>query len=377
MQKRRVAVLGGGISSEHEVSLRSAAAVARALSSRGHTVLEVSIGRDGSWRIASEKAGLASLAALPELARRVDVVFPALHGRGGEDGTLQSLIEAAGIPCAFSGPRASAIGMSKTLSRAAFVGAGVPMARALTPTRAETAAMTAGELTQRIEAAGLFYPLFLKEEDSGSSLGVERIANAGELERGLEVVRSLGKHWMIEEGVDGVEVTCAVLGNAGAALQALPPVEIRPKSAAFFDYGAKYDASATDELCPAPSLDARGRARVEELAKQVHDLLGCRGLTRSDMIWTGRDAVLLETNTIPGLTVESLVPKAATAHGWSFAELCERVLELALEAGARARAMRAPVEQNEGETEDSCEPNARETPKMARRDENKSVEIQP
>lgn len=362
MKRLRVAVLGGGASPEHDVSLRSAEAVRRALSARGHHVLQVSIDRRGYWRIHDQlRPPLTALAGLLDFG--VDVVFPALHGRGGEDGSVQALLDAAGLPYAFSGARASAIGMSKALSRAAFVGAGLPMAKALTPSRAETRGMHADELAVRIAEAGLEYPLFLKEEDSGSSLGVERIEGASELPRALAAVRELGSHWILEEGVEGIEMTVAVLGNAGGAAQAaqtncallaLPPVEIRPKTAQFFDYDAKYDASATDELCPAPSLDARGRAMVEDLACRAHDLLGCRGLSRSDMIWTGERAVLLETNTIPGLTDESLVPKAAAAAGMSFADLAERLLEIAL-LDAKPGARPGP---NSAESEDSHETRA-------------------
>lgn len=332
MKALRIAVLGGGVSPEHDVSLRSATLVREALTARGHEVVPVYIDRAGTWTVGRDRDELAqpALVAAFELRRKVDVVFPALHGRGGEDGAVQALIEAAGLPCALSGQRASAIGMSKALTRAAFVGSGIPMARAFVPTRREARALTADMLTQRVTAIGLRMPWFLKEEDSGSSLGVERIDAVAQVEDALMRVRALGDYWLVEEGVPGIELTCAVLGNAGSRLTAMPPVEIRPRNAKFFDYGAKYDASATEELCPAPSLSAAQRRQVEALACRAHDVLGCRGISRTDMMLHDGEPVVLETNTIPGLTPESLLPKAAKAHGLEFGALLDELLILAL-----------------------------------------------
>ncbi|MCB9890058.1 MAG: D-alanine--D-alanine ligase [Planctomycetes bacterium] len=330
MNAMRIAVLGGGISTEHDVSVRSRDRVAEALASRGHEIQRVHIARDGLWSLRGGPPR-PPLVAMHELARVCDCVFPALHGRGGEDGFVQALASAAGIPCALSGLRASSIGMSKALTRACFVGAGLPMAPAFLPTRREARTMSAADITRRAAELGLALPWFLKEEDSGSSLGVERIDAPADFESALGRVRELGPHWILEAGIAGIEITCAVLGNAGAELRALPVVEIRPKSAAFFDYEAKYDAAATDELCPAPSLDAHRTAEVQSLAVRAHDLLGCLGLSRTDMI-VGHDGnvVVLETNTIPGLTAESLVPKAARAAGMEFAELLEELVALAM-----------------------------------------------
>ena len=328
----RVAVLGGGVSPEHEVSVRSADRVAAALEARGHAITRVHIERDGTWVLDATRR-LPALVAMHELASVADCVFPALHGRGGEDGLVQALADAASLPCALSGLRASSIGMSKTLTRACLVGAGLPMARALTPSRLQSRTLDADAVVDLATRAGLKLPWFLKEEDSGSSLGVERIARAEDVGPALERVAKLGPHWLIEEGVPGIEITCTVLGNAGGQLEALPVIEIRPRVAAFFDYEAKYDANATDELCPAPSLDAKTTQYVQDLALRTHDLLGCRGLSRTDMIVADAAAlqvVILETNTIPGLTAESLVPKAARAAGMSFGDLLERLVHLAV-----------------------------------------------
>ncbi|MEZ5989610.1 MAG: D-alanine--D-alanine ligase [Planctomycetota bacterium] len=346
----RIAVLGGGVSPEHDVSLRSATEVAQALVDRGFVVVPVRIDRGGLWAIAEpgadaaevfggvELPALGPLEAVLALERLgVDAVFPALHGRGGEDGSVQALLESSGLPYVGSRLCASAIAMSKVLTRLAFLGAGLPMARGLVPSRDLGRNATDAELlAEARDRQGLRFPWFLKADLSGSSLGVERVADAEGFAPALARLRAGAEDWspdwILEEGVAGIEFTVCVLGNAGGPLEALPPVEIRPRTAGFFDYGAKYDPGATDELCPAPSLDEALDATCRELGRRAHDLLGCQGFSRTDLILAedGRFR-LLETNTIPGLTRESLTPKAAQAGGMDFGDLVSRLVSLALE----------------------------------------------
>jgi len=358
-------VLGGGISAEHDVSLVSATEVLKALAVRGYRSLPVWIDPSGSWHLIAEGAGAegwtaeklralgqsvesrpATLGAHALLGRGVGVVFPALHGKGGEDGRMQALLEVAGLRYVGSDSTASALGMSKLLSRLAFLGAELPMAPAFLPSRAEARTLTASALATRVATLGLQYPLFLKEDQSGSTLGVERVAAPGELAVALARVREFGDYWLLEQGIAGVEVTCGVIGNSGGPLRALPPVEIRPRHSSFFDYASKYDSGATEEVCPPRSLGARACRRIQGRALAAHEVLGCRGFSRTDMIVTlpEEEPVLLETNTIPGLTPASLLPKEAKAVGLAFEDLIELMIELALGNDARVTtALAAPA----------------------------------
>lgn len=352
----RIAVLGGGASPEHEVSLVSASEVIKGLGildggQASIRVLPVRISREGLWhlgvsgrpskefgvrdlrRLEMERPGLPGPRAILELGQRgTQLVFPALHGAYGEDGRIQALCELASLPYVGSGPIASGAGMSKLLSRHLLLGAGLPMARGWVPDRETAAKEDAATLLERIrDREKLAFPWFLKAELSGSSLGIEKVLSAAKFGPALERVRARQEDWLVEEGVTGVEYTVAVIGNAGDKLEALPPVEIRPTKG-FFDYEAKYDATLTQELCPAPSLDAEATREIQALGQRAHDVLGCRGFSRSDFI-RGEDGVfrIFETNTLPGMTPESLLPKAAQAAGLSFPGLLQRLIELALQ----------------------------------------------
>ena len=358
--------LGGGTSPEHDVSLVSASQVCNALRSRGHEVVPAWVAPGGTWHLVNDdrrpwcgdrlrgegrhapaRHAFEALAALRR--RKVDLVFPALHGRFGEDGRVQALLEAAGLVHVGSRHSASALGMSKRRSRSCFVGVGIPMAPAFVPTPREARELSAEAVARRVEELGLQYPLFLKEDSCGSSLGVERIDKAEDLDGALDRSRQLGPEWVLEEGVEGIELTCAVLGNCGSDLRALPAVEIRPRKRRFFDYAAKYDANETDELCPAPSLDPDLAAETARLAIAAHEALGCSGLSRTDMMLGGRELRVLETNTMPGLTPESLLPKAAAAGGLDFGQLCEELCRLALIEDSGPREIPRPSHVNSEE----------------------------
>ena len=349
----RIAVLGGGASPEHEVSLVSATEVIKGLhgTQSEFQVLPVRISREGIWHLGSlgrpsnlwsvrdlrllesERPGLLGPRAVLELCQRgISLVFPALHGPYGEDGRIQALCELAGLPCVGSGPLASGAGMSKLLSRHLLLGAGLPMAKGWIPDRQSAAHEAPESLFLRIkDRERLAFPWFLKAELSGSSLGIERVGDPDEFASALSRLRDRQEGWMVEEGIEGVEYTVGVLGNSGSELRALPPVEIRPRNG-FFDYEAKYDATLTEEICPAPTLDAEATREIQELGLRAHDVLGCRGFSRSDFI-RGQDGAfrIFETNTLPGLTPESLFPKAAKAAGMGFSDLMRELITLALE----------------------------------------------
>ena len=285
-----VAVLMGGPSAEREVSLRSGAAVVQALQKSGFTVSTV------------EMAGTEL-----ELPVDVDVVFIALHGTFGEDGTLQRLLEERGVPYTFSGPAASALAFDKIAAKEAFVAAGVP-----TPKYAVI------EEAQRQLAAlrHLRWPLVVKPARQGSSVGIAVVQQPTDLQNACLAAEAFDTRLLVEELVVGREFTVGVLGE-----QALPVIEVRTNHQ-FFDYAAKYTKGETEYLVPAPLAD-EARQRAQELAIQAHQCLGCRDLSRVDLMMDERGQFwVLEVNTVPGFTETSLVPKAARAAGTSFEELC-------------------------------------------------------
>ncbi len=319
------AVLMGGTSPEREVSLASGRNVAGALKEGGVPgVVEVEILPGGNWRAGSFPPGSPSSVLERLLAEGVGCFFLALHGPGGEDGSIQGFLEVLGIPYTGSDVSSSALAMSKTASRALFLEEGLPVAPGKSFRDPDPGAVRkAAE-----EICG--YPCFLKEEASGSSLGVYRISDSRELEEALSRFSKNPRPLVVERAVPGLEATVAVLGNRGGPLRAFPPVEIRTRKE-FFDYQAKYDPQWTEEICPPRSLSPSEQERLQELALRVHRILGCDGASRTDFILGPEGPVVLECNTIPGLTRESLLPKAAAAGGLSFPQLAVRMVELALE----------------------------------------------
>ncbi|MCK8602058.1 D-alanine--D-alanine ligase family protein [Desulfoferrobacter suflitae] len=306
--KLKVALLAGGKSAEREVSLKSGEQVYLALDKERYEVLRYDP-RDDLARLARE-------------ADRIDVALIILHGRLGEDGTVQGFLDLLGIPYQGSGVLGSAVAMNKILSKQLYVQAGLPVAPFAVMDRR-------GSRDSRAVVKELGLPLVVKPEHEGSSIGLSIVHDAADLAQALEVAWQYDRLCLLEKYLDGVEITGAVLGND--ALAALPLIEIVPgKEYEFFDYKAKYLPGATQEICPAritPELAAKAQA----YAKQAHQTLYCRGYSRTDMIVSGNDIFVLETNTIPGMTETSLFPQAAAAAGISFSSLLDRLIELALE----------------------------------------------
>jgi len=257
--------------------------------------------------------------------RRLDVVFVAIHGQWGEDGTIQGMLELLGIPYVGSGVLASALAMDKVMAKIVLaahlidVPAGIVVSRPAWPEERETFLAQAGDLG---------FPLVVKPVRQGSSVGVVMVGSPGDLPGAIETAFALDDRVMVEERLHGTELTVGVIGN-GPSLRALPVIEIAT-TADFFDYRAKYDPALTDEICPARISDELA-TRVQDLAMQAHNALGCRDLSRTDFIATddGR-VVTLEVNTIPGMTANSLLPKAARVAGIDFGELCSMLIEAAL-----------------------------------------------
>ncbi|MFK7741362.1 MAG: hypothetical protein AB8H80_13680 [Planctomycetota bacterium] len=384
-----VAVLLGGRSPEHDVSLASAMQVLRHLDRQRWRVWPVLLDREGRWSPSRKPLSHADASPAPEATDHathehrddwlpsdarlrlppmragaaldwlletagVDVVFPVLHGPYGEDGTVQGLLELHDVPFVGSGCAASAVAMDKLRTRQAFAAEGIPQARAFEPPVGSGLATStvSGLFAQLVEAVGV--PAFAKVDTSGSTVGVARIATQADLEAFLRDNELQGgsrhdgnghggvrqsrnrrfRRWFAEQAACGEEITVAVLGNTGgtgdSAPVALPPVGIYPVDDEWFTNDAKYRPGATEEIVPPRGLSANALEDVQKLAVRCHEALVCDGMSRTDMIVTDAGPVVLETNTIPGMTANSLLPLAAKAHGLSFAALLDRMIDLAL-----------------------------------------------
>ncbi len=311
MKEKRlhVALLAGGKSGEREVSLMGAAGFEKALDPE-------------KFRI-SRYDPATDLSTLISDADTIDVAFILLHGLWGEDGTVQGLLDLLDIPYQGSGVLGSAIAMDKNLSKELYRMQGLPVAEWEI---VETNDPVSPE--KIIEKLGL--PLVVKPVREGSSLGMSIADNEQDLADGIATALKHGTQVMVEQFIEGREITVGVLGNDDLA--ALPLVEIIPgEDFAFFDYRAKYEPGATTEICPA-DIDADTAARAQKFGIVAHKALQLRGYSRTDMIVSEEGQLyLLETNTIPGMTPTSLLPQAAAAYGLDFSALIERLLELAIE----------------------------------------------
>lgn len=328
----KIAVLMGGRSGEHDVSLRSGRAVIGALLGRGHVVFALTFGRHGGASFgplteldmpaAAEGSIASALAALE--AWGPACAFIAMHGEDGEDGKVQGALELLGIPYQGSGIQASAIGLDKVRTKQLLRAAGLPLAR-----ERIIEAATARDWDALVAELGL--PLVMKTPASGSSVGVEIVPSRDLAEARGEALLAEAGRVLLEQYVKGREFTLPVLESPDGEPVALPVVEIRPREAAFFDYVAKYTPGATDEICPAPIPPAL-EAILGDLGLRAHRALGCRGYSRTDCIVTALGEVaILEVNTLPGLTTESLMPRAAAVAGLDFTALVERLLARALD----------------------------------------------
>jgi D-alanine-D-alanine ligase len=307
-RKLTIALLSGGTSSEREVSLNSGEQVGAALDPSKYTVIRY-----------DPKTDLARLVAD---AGRIDAALVILHGCPGEDGTVQGLLDLLGIPYQGSGVLGSALAMHKVAAKRLYTQAGIP-----TPDYAVWE-RGAAESPASI-AARLGLPLVVKPARGGSSVGVRIVREAGGLPAALEAAAAEDRTVLVEAYIDGLEITGGVIGNDRP--EALPIIEIVPgKRHEFFDYTAKYTAGASEEICPA-RIDAGLTAAAQGLALAAHRALFCRGYSRTDMILRGREIFVLETNTIPGMTATSLIPRAAQAAGIPFDRLLDRLIELSLE----------------------------------------------
>ncbi len=308
-KKLHIALIAGGISGEREVSLNGAAGVEAALDREKFEVTRYDSATD--------------LARIAADASRIDFAFILLHGRFGEDGTMQGFLDLLGIPYQGAGVLGSAVAMDKNLAKELYRLNYLPVA--------EWMVIEKGGVVDRDELVRQFgLPVVIKPVREGSSLGLTLARTEQELAAGIDTALAHDTDIMIEKYISGRELTVGVIGND--ELEALPVIEIVPgEEYAFFDYDAKYKPGATQEICPA-EIDDDIRETAQQYALAAHKTLRLRGYSRTDMM-LGDDGAfyLLETNTIPGMTATSLMPQAAAAHGMEFPVFLERLITLGME----------------------------------------------
>ena len=336
--KIKVGVIFGGQSGEHEVSLMSAQSVMGALDKTRYDIVPIGIDKNGRWltgdnvveRMVAGEAGQspATIAALTEL----DMVFPVLHGPYGEDGTIQGLLELAGIPYVGAGVVGSAVGMDKAIFKAVMVAHDLPIVAWELVLRTEWA-MGDGVILDRIEAS-LAYPVFVKPANLGSSVGISKCKSRDELRAGIVEALRHDRRVVVEQGIDARELEMAVLGNEHPAVSVVG--EVHPGNE-FYDYAAKYLAepgSAMESGLSIPAeLPAALAAEAQAMAQRAYQAIDCAGLGRVDLMMDRENGRLYinEINTIPGFTRISMYPKLWEATGLPYPELLDRLIELAME----------------------------------------------
>ncbi|MGH9869264.1 MAG: D-alanine--D-alanine ligase family protein [Candidatus Polarisedimenticolia bacterium] len=354
MSRIRVGVIFGGRSVEHEVSLVSARAVLNHLDRTRYEVVPIGITHAGRWLTSADARGLldagletaqatpAALTGDPTVGGLVpignghganvalDVVFPLVHGTGGEDGTLQGLLELAGLPYVGSGVLGSSLGMDKGTMKAVFQSAGLACAPWILVSARRVAEDPAG-IAREVDAA-FGYPCFTKPANGGSSVGVRKVKSPAGLAAGLQEAAQYDRRVVIEQGVEGQEVECAVLGND--APQASVVGEIVPCHE-FYDYSAKYIDQGSELIIPA-RITAQQAATVQQMSLTAFKALDLAGMARVDFFVRRSDGAVLinEVNTIPGFTPISMYPRLWEASGLAFPALVDRLVQLALERHA-------------------------------------------
>jgi D-alanine-D-alanine ligase len=303
----KVAVLKGGSSLEAEVSRRSAARVEDALEALGHEPVPIEVGAELVTTLREE---------------RPDAVFIALHGPGGEDGTVQELLEILGLPYTGPGVAACALCMDKVAAKHELRAAGVPTPDWVAFNATAFKQLGAADTLEEIEE-GLGFPLVVKPASQGSSLGVKFASDRKQVPEALVAAFSYDDRVLLERYVDGRELAVSVLGN-----QPLPVVEAIPRDSDEFDFEARYEIGRTDYTCPA-ELSAKETDEVSAVAAKAYEVLGCSGFSRVDLILGADGSQVLEVNAIPGLTDTSLFPMAAEAAGIPFEDLVARLVDLA------------------------------------------------
>src|SRR3989344_5618242 len=317
----KIGVLMGGHSSEHEVSLATGQSVLDNLDRSKYEPVAITISKNKEWFIG--KREITEQKAL----EGCDVIFNALHGTFGEDGKAQALMEYYGAEYTGSGICGSALAMDKLRSREIFKLAGLKVPNTLKIRRGENYQALLNLFVSKVTS----FPVVVKPCSHGSSVGVQIVKDQAGLGKAIKEAFKLDGKVLVEEFIEGREITCGVLDNFdNQSVGALPITEIVPKKGhKFFDYNAKYKTGHSDEITPA-FLDEEVAKEVQGIAVKAHQLLGCKAYSRTDMIIKNNDIYVLETNTLPGLTSNSLIPKAASVAGLTMTKLLDKIIESSL-----------------------------------------------
>ena len=319
----KVAVLGGGRSSEHDVSRASAASVVTGLQEAGHEVVAVDLARDGGWSSGGRELALHPGAGLLD----ADVVFPALHGPFGEDGTVQGLLELLDVAYVGSGVLAAAACMDKVVFKDLMAHDGrIP----------QVGYWLVDEPGGR--PAGVTYPCWVKPSRLGSSVGITRVDAPEDLDRAIAEAMRHDARVIVEQSAAGLEIECAVLGHTTAATASEPGEIVLKTDSGWYDYEAKYTSGGMELVVPA-RISATARARVQDLALVAFRAAGCSGLARADFFIDGETVLLNELNTMPGFTPTSVYGKLWAASGLAYPQLCDRLVQIAAERYAAERAL--------------------------------------
>ncbi len=314
MARLRVAVIYGGRSGEHEVSLNSAESIIAAMDPQRYEVQRIFITKEGRWQP-------RAISPEPDANPGIDVVFPALHGTFGEDGTVQGLLELAGLPYVGAGVLASSVSMDKDVMKRLCKERGIPVVDHMVVTR--------GQYRSEDICTRLRFPMFVKPANLGSSVGVSKAHNCEELKTALDLAGQFDRKIIVERGIEGREFECSVMGNDRPV--AAIPCEVLP-SREFYDYEDKYLLNQARTVLPA-DLTAEQTAEVQRLAVECYSAVGCEGMARVDFLMETKTGQIYvnEINTVPGFTAISMFPKMWEASGVPYAQLIDRLIGLALE----------------------------------------------
>jgi D-alanine-D-alanine ligase len=330
-----VAVLAGGRSSEHEISLASAASVVAALDPARYEVETIEVARDGRWALPAPTAAALEAASTmetlpvpsasaPATLAAVDVVLPMLHGPFGEDGTVQGLLELAGVPYVGAGVLASALCMDKDVFKQVMRAQGIPVARHV--------ALRPGDAVEN----PFGYPVFVKPARLGSSVGISKVRASAELPVAVERARRHDDKVLVEEFVPGIEIEVGILGDQREPVASLPG-QVLSHLADWYDYASKYDDGGSELIVPPPGLSSEQVERAQQRAVQAFVATDCEGMARGDFLVREADGeiVMNELNTIPGFTATSFYARLFDASGIPYGELLDRLIALALERHER------------------------------------------
>ncbi|MEA2089040.1 MAG: D-alanine--D-alanine ligase family protein [Patescibacteria group bacterium] len=333
-KKINIAVIHGGPSNERDVSIKTSQQIAKVLPKNKYNVFLIEITKNKKWlykgKFEAENSGkkyeIDILSDNNILKKKIDVAFIALHGKFGEDGKIQAMLDLIGLPYTGSGMLSSALGMSKIKSLELVAKNKIRIPKYLTLYKKNTNP----DFSKNVEK-NINYPCVVKPSESGSSIGISIVKNKNQFSKAIDSAFKEDNAIIIEQYIKGRELTCGIMGNTNRTeLIALPIAEIIVKDSDFFDYKTKYFSNTVQEICPA-KVNPKITKKVQELAKKIHSVLWCDGLTRSDFILSDADKKLyfLEINTIPGQTQASLCPKQAKAAGVKFSEFLEKQIDLA------------------------------------------------